>query len=107
MEFETRALHAGQDPEPITGSVNVPIFQTTTKANPDPEVGLDGLRAVREIVGDIPLVAIGGITPANAAAVLDAGADSVALVSALLSRGPEAISVRFRTLMQNLSPRQT
>jgi cystathionine gamma-synthase len=32
VEFETRALHAGQDPEPITGSVNVPIFQTTTYA---------------------------------------------------------------------------
>ena len=32
MEFETRALHAGQDPEPITGSVNVPIYQTSTYA---------------------------------------------------------------------------
>jgi thiamine-phosphate pyrophosphorylase len=83
------------------------VFQTSTKANPDPEVGLDGVRAVREAVGNIPLVAIGGITPANAAMVIDAGADSVALISALLSGGREAISERFRTLMHNLSLRQT
>ncbi len=84
-----------------------PIFQTTTKANPDPEVGLEGLRAVRDAIGDIPLVAIGGITAANAASVIAAGADSVALISALLSGGPDAISVRYRSVMQNLSSRQT
>ncbi len=84
-----------------------PIFQTSTKTNPDPEVGLDGLKAVRDAVGDIPLVAIGGITPANAAAVIDAGADSVAVISALLDGGPTDISARFRTLSDNLSMRQT
>jgi len=84
-----------------------PIFRTVTKANPDPEVGLDGLRAVRDAIGDIPLVAIGGITPANAADVINAGADSVALISALLSAGPEAIADRFRALLENLPGRQT
>jgi thiamine-phosphate pyrophosphorylase len=84
-----------------------PIFKTVTKENPDPEVGLDGLRAVRDAIGDIPLVAIGGITMANAAAVIDAGADSVALISALLAGGPTAIPERFRTLTQHLSLRQT
>jgi len=84
-----------------------PIFRTTTKANPDPEVGLNGLRAVRNAIGDIPLVAIGGITPKNAAAVIDAGADSVAVVSGLLSGGPTAISARFRALTELLSSRQT
>ncbi len=34
MEFETRAIHAGQEPEPVTGAVNVPIFQTSTFAQP-------------------------------------------------------------------------
>ena len=82
-----------------------PIFQTTSKANPDPVVGLDGLRAVRDVVGDIPLVAIGGITEANAAAVIDAGAESVALISALLSVGPEALPQHFRALSKNLSQR--
>lgn len=76
-----------------------PIFQTGTKANPDPVVGLDGLRAVRQALpAELPLVAIGGITEANAAAVLDAGATSVAVIGALLSGGPTAISERYRTL---------
>ena len=35
MRFETRAIHAGQDPEPAYGSVNVPIFQTSTYAQPE------------------------------------------------------------------------
>lgn len=60
-----------------------PIFATATKENPSPVVGLDGLRAVREATGSLPLVAIGGITSANARDVLAAGADSVAIVSGL------------------------
>jgi thiamine-phosphate pyrophosphorylase len=82
-----------------------PIFPTGTKANPDPVVGLEGLRAVRKALGDIPLVAIGGITEANAASVIEAGADSVAVVRALLSDGRTVISDRYRTLTRNLSPR--
>jgi len=84
-----------------------PIFRTTTKANADPEVGLNGLRAVRKAIGDIPLVAIGGITPENAPAVIEAGADSVAVISGLLSGGPAAISAQFRALTELLSSRQT
>ena len=60
-----------------------PIFGTSTKENPDPVVGLDGLRKVREAIGSLPLVAIGGITPANAGPVFQAGADSLAMISAL------------------------
>ena len=60
-----------------------PIFTTSTKENPDPVVGLEGLRAVKAAIADLPLVAIGGITPANAAEVLAAGADSVAMISGL------------------------
>jgi thiamine-phosphate pyrophosphorylase len=84
-----------------------PIFETGTKANPDPVVGLEGLRAVRKAIGDIPLVAVGGITETNAAAVIDAGADSVAVISALLSGGRTEISNRYSTLTRNLSERQT
>ena len=80
-----------------------PIFQTGTKTNPDPVVGLDGLREVRKAAGDTPLVAIGGITEANVRAVIEAGADSVALISALLSGGGAAISNRYHTLYQYLS----
>ena len=35
MRFETRAIHAGQEPEPAFGAVNVPIFQTSTYAQPE------------------------------------------------------------------------
>lgn len=62
-----------------------PIFATATKENPDAVVGIDGLRAVREAVGELPLVAIGGIGSENFRAVLDAGADSIALISGILA----------------------
>ena len=63
-----------------------PIFQTSSKENPDPVVGLDGLRRVRAEVGAaVRLVAIGGITRHNIADTLRAGADSAAL-SARCSR---------------------
>ena len=75
-----------------------PIFKTSSKANPDPVVGLDGLRAVRKAIGEKRLVAIGGITQENAASVIEAGADTVAVISALLSGGSAAISDRCRIL---------
>ena len=60
-----------------------PIFPTASKNNPDPTVGLAGLRIARTLTKK-PLVAIGGITQENCRAVLDAGADSIAIISALL-----------------------
>ena len=57
-----------------------PIYNTSTKATEDPPVGLNGLRLVRQTVGDLPLVAIGGVTLGNAAELLGAGADAVALI---------------------------
>lgn len=80
-----------------------PIFQTSSKANPDPVVGLEGLCAVRKAIGDMNLVAIGGITHENAASVIDAGADAVAVISSLLSGGSTAISDRYRALRSILS----
>jgi thiamine-phosphate pyrophosphorylase len=60
-----------------------PIFQTTSKEKPDPVVHPDGIRAMRSLTSK-PLVAIGGITLENASEVLTAGADSVAIISAML-----------------------
>jgi thiamine-phosphate pyrophosphorylase len=60
-----------------------PVFATTSKANPDPVVGLAGVRQARELTRK-PLVAIGGITRANARSVIEAGADAVAVISGLL-----------------------
>jgi thiamine-phosphate pyrophosphorylase len=62
-----------------------PIFATATKVNAEPVVGLEGLSRVRDLVGGIPLVAIGGITAKNAALAIAAGADAVAVISALLA----------------------
>jgi len=59
-----------------------PIFGTSTKLNPDPAVGLDELRRLRPLTTR-PLVAIGGITRANARSVIEAGADSVAVIGDL------------------------
>ncbi len=59
-----------------------PIYPTTTKENPSPVVGLDLLRDAKSIA-DRPLVAIGGINHARAKEVLAAGADSLAVISAL------------------------
>jgi len=60
-----------------------PIFPTASKENPDPAVGLEGLRQARRATRK-PLVAIGGINLQNARQVLAAGADSVAVIGGLL-----------------------
>ena len=70
-----------------------PVFATTSKANPDPVVGLEGIRRARELTHK-PLVAIGGITRANARSVFDAGADTVAVISDLV-RDPRKSAEEF------------
>ena len=60
-----------------------PVFSTSTKANPDPVVGIELIRRVRPLT-DKPIVAIGGITLERAAEVIQAGADSVAVISDIL-----------------------
>jgi len=76
-----------------------PIFPTRTKAAAEPVVGLERLREVRALTRK-PLVAIGGITPTNAALVLEAGADAVAVISAWLEA--EDIPQRLKEFRQAL-----
>jgi thiamine-phosphate pyrophosphorylase len=59
------------------------VFESSTKRDA-PVCGLDFLSSIRRLAGELPIVAIGGIDPENADSVLDAGADGLALVSALL-----------------------
>ncbi len=67
-----------------------PIFPTPTKADAASPLGLDGLAEIRQAT-DVPLVAIGGLSAANAGQVMRAGADGAAVVSALCSAAdPEA-----------------
>jgi len=69
------------------------VFPTRSKAAPDPVVGLEMVRRARAITTR-PLVAIGGITEDNARSVTDAGADGVAVISALLSQADLAAAGR-------------
>jgi len=75
-----------------------PIFKTSTKENPDPIAGLEALRGVRTIVGALPVVAIGGITLANAEEAWRAGADAVASIAALGS-DPSRIQDNIRQML--------
>jgi len=79
-----------------------PVFATSSKENPDPLVGLEGVRRVRAAVGPLPLVAIGGIGVADARAVIEAGADSVAVIGALYAGGPSEIARRTRQFLRAL-----
>ncbi len=63
-----------------------PIFPTATKENPDPTVGPNQLRQIKNLAGSLPLVAIGGITSETISEVLGSGADAVAVISAVLNR---------------------
>ena len=74
-----------------------PVFATTSKEKPDPVVGLEGFRRARALTRK-PLVAIGGITRANAASVIEAGADSVAVISDLVRDPRKSAEEFFRIL---------
>jgi len=74
-----------------------PVFSTSSKERPDPVVGLEGVRRARSLTRK-PLVAIGGITRANAASVLEAGADSVAVISDLIRDPRKSAEEFFRIL---------
>ncbi len=88
--------------QPVNYLAIGPVFDTGSKVNPDPVVGLAGVseaRRLRDASGrPLPLVAIGGITLDNAAEVLRAGAESVAVIGAL-SRSPRESAKEFFRLM--------
>jgi len=70
-----------------------PIFATSTKENPDPVVGLEFLRRVRRLTSK-PIVAIGGIKLERAAEVIEAGADSVAVIRDIVQAADPAQKAR-------------
>lgn len=74
-----------------------PVFATSSKQNPDPVVGLEGVRRARQLTRK-PLVAIGGIARSNVTSVIDAGADSVAVISDLLRAPRKSAEEFFRIL---------
>ena len=77
-----------------------PVYFTSSKDKLPTLLGLEGLRSVREKV-HIPILAIGGITAENAKAVITAGADGIAVISAIM--GEEDISKATKSLLSVLS----
>jgi thiamine-phosphate pyrophosphorylase len=74
-----------------------PVFATASKVNPSPVIGIEGVRTARALTRK-PLVAIGGITRANCRSVIDAGADSVAVISDLLREPGKSAEAFLRIL---------
>ena len=74
-----------------------PVFATSSRANPDPVIGLEGVQQARQLTRK-PLVAIGGITRANCRAIIEAGADSVAVISDLI-RDPGKSAEEFLRIL--------
>ena len=74
-----------------------PVFATSSKANPDPVIGLEGVRAASRVTTK-PLVAIGGITRQNCRQVREAGAGSVAVISDLFESPGKAVADFLRIL---------
>lgn len=88
------------DSQPVDYVAIGPVYPTATKENPDPVIGLEGVRIARRLTRK-PLVAIGGITAANAPAALRAGADSVAVISAIFQPGAADAAARAREFLRS------
>jgi len=89
-----------------------PVFATRSKSQPDPTIGIEGVRRARRIAkipgipgypvsSGLPVVAIGGITLDRAAEVIEAGASAVAVIGDLLGDDPGA---RARAFLRELGP---
>ena len=84
-----------------------PIFATSTKIDHEPLVSLEKLAKMRNIIGDrCPLVGIGGINVSNLVSVIEAGADSAAMISEFYNAGT-AISSQFRALLRIADSKNT
>ena len=98
---------AGLDEEAVDYLGVGPVFPTGTKPDAAPPIGLDGLRACRSLTA-LPIVAIGGIGPGNAADVIRAGADGVAVVSAIAGADePETVARELAEIVRMAKRRCT
>ncbi|MCS7221109.1 MAG: thiamine phosphate synthase [Anaerolineae bacterium] len=92
------AIRAEQDGADYLGAGDV--FGTPTKPDAGPPIGVEGLRQIVRAVS-IPVVAIGGVTPQNASAAIEAGAVGVAVISAVMGApDPEAAARRLREVVE-------
>jgi thiamine-phosphate pyrophosphorylase len=98
--FSTHNVQQVADAEhfPVDYIAVGPVFATAYKANPDPVIGLEGVRQARATTSK-PLVAIGGITRENCRQVMDAGANSVAVIADLVE-SPSIATEQFLRLLR-------
>jgi len=98
--YSTHSVHEAE--KAVKLSINYlaigPVFSTNTKSDTAPLVGLEGVRAVKQVAGQLPVVAIGGISEEQLPAVLAAGADSAAVISAVFCK-PFPIDVAMYRLL--------
>jgi thiamine-phosphate pyrophosphorylase len=87
--------------QPIDYIAFGPIFSTSTKTNPDPVVGMNLLEEASRLVGDWPLVAIGGINSKNMASVIAAGAHSAAMIGEFYRRN-NSVTSQFKSITELL-----
>src|SRR5690606_6296128 len=81
-----------------------PIFATATKSDHEPVIGLEMLQRAAKTAGNVPLVAIGGISEENLPSVIDAGASSAAMIGAIV-RNAGLIEEKYRRLADRVSQR--
>jgi len=99
LSIESAAQMIAAERAPVDYYGLSPVFDTSTKTDAAPPLGLAGVRRIRAMTMR-PLVAIGGIGFENAAGVMAAGADGLAVVSLLCKAAdPEAVARRLRQLM--------
>ena len=89
IEQADRAVRDGADYVAIG-----PVFPTTSKDDPEPVVGTDMVRTVKDTVGAVPLIAIGGINAGNVSSVIRSGADGVAVASAVILADDPCVAAR-------------
>lgn len=95
---------SGADAADVTYVAIGPVYGTQTKLDADPVVGLEGVRVARSVTGK-PLVAIGGITASTAIQVREAGADAIAVISALLPAAGQLLQEPAKTFARVLTGR--
>ena len=78
------------DAQPVDYIAVGPVFATASKFDTSPVIGVEGVMRARSLTSK-PLVAIGGITTENAASIYDAGADSIAVISAIFGPGKHPV----------------
>lgn len=86
-ELDLVKCHSADEVRQAKGSVFVtlsPVAATETKPGYGPALGVDGVREAVESAGDMPVFALGGVTPENARSFLDAGAYGVAVMGPVL-----------------------